>query len=502
MPLGCSGVRILVIENIFSHREVLNLASVKLNFLDRNEVELIHEASIKSLREIGVRIHSNPVLSMMEEAGADVDHKGMIAKVPEDMVKDSLQKAPKKIKLYARDPKHDLEIPVEDFPFTATNGLAVFINDLETGVKRSSTRDDLASFTRLGDALDPVDYLWTSLTATDVSNLTHGAHEIWVTLQNTVKHVQGVTVQSALDAQKQIELASLIAGGKEELRKRPIISIISCPIAPLSFERGAIEAQVEFAKAGIPVLSMSMSLGGLSTPVTIASMLVNINTENLASLVINQVANPGAPHIYTSESTPIDMKSGSINYAAPEVPLISAGAGQMAKRYGLPCMVGGWGSNGGENPGMQVSFCELMSGTLGCLTGNDLAAGMGSVDVAKGVSYEQLVIDAYLWEEFRAFMRRFEITEESFALDVVKEVGHGNSFLTHPHTAKNFRKSLFFWDPKKLKMQATLSRKMVPEAKAIAKTLLKEHEVPAIDSDMLSRGDEILREYEKQQSEK
>jgi len=474
------------------------MAVARMKFLDGDEEDLIHEQSLRCLNEIGVMVHSESVLKILAEAGAEVDHKKEIAKLPESLIEESLQKAPKEIRYHARDPKHNLDIPVDNFPFTATNGLAIHIPDLETGESHASTRKDLADFTRLGDALDQVDYLWNSLTATDVPEGAHGAHELWVTLQNTSKHVEGVSVLGGIDARKQVELASLIVGGKEELRKRPIISVISCPIAPLTFEKGSIEAQVEFAKAGVPIVSMSMSLGGMSSPVTLAGTITNINCENLASLVIDEVAAPGAPHVYTSESTPIDMKTGVINYSAPEIPLISAAAGQMAKRYGLPCMVAGWGSDGGRKAGIMSSFSELAGGALSVLSGTDLAAGMGSIDVAKGCSYEQLVIDAYLWENARAFMRDFTISEETIALDIVKEVGHGNSFLTHPHTARNFKKELFFYDKKKLAWEATLSCRMVPEAKEVAKRLLKEHEVEPIDRDIIRQGDELLKEYEKQ----
>lgn len=473
------------------------MARARIKILEKEEEDLIHEQSLKSLEEIGVMIHSESVLKMLEKSGAEVIHGNGIAKIPESLVNESLKKAPKQIKYYARDHKHDLEIPVDNFPFTATNGLAIHIPDLETGKYHPSTREDLADFTRLGDALDQVDYLWTSLTATDVPQGAHDVHEIWTTLQNTAKHVEGGTVLGGLDARKQIELASLIVGGEDELRKRPIISVTSCPIAPLTFEKGSIEAQVEFAKAGVPVVSMSMSLGGLSSPVTLAGMITNVNTENLASLVIDQVAAPSSPHVYSSESTPIDMMTGVINYNAPEVPLICAAAGQMAKRYNLPCMVAGWGSNAEQKPGILTAFSQLAGGALSVLSGTDLAAGMGSIDVAKGCSYEQLVIDAYLWEHVRSFMRDFTISEETIALDVVKEVGHGNSFLTHPHTAKNFKKELFFFDKEKLAWEATLSDQMVPEARETAKKLLREHEVPQIDRDIIKQGDELIREYEK-----
>jgi len=473
------------------------MARARLVFLESSEEELIHRESLRCLAEIGILVKSDAVLRTLKQNGAYVDHNSMIAKIPEAMVEKALASAPKKIRLCARDQNHDLEIPVEGIPFSATNGLSPFVLDLETGETRKSTRADLAAFTRLADALDPVDYLWTALTATDVPEYTHGAHEIWVTLQNTSKHVQGVTVESALDARKQIELASLIAGGEKELRMRPLISIISCPIAPFTFAKGAIEAQAEFAKAGIPILSMSMSLTGQSSPVTLAGTIVNSNAENLASLVITQASAPGAPHIYTTESTPVDMKTATINYSAPELPLISAASGQMARRYGLPCMVGNWGTSDSV-PGMPSSFSEIAVGCLSTLAGTDLVAGMGSIDVAKACSLEQLVIDANFWENFRIFLRSFTINRESCALDIVKEVGHGQSFIAHPHTVENFRKELHFWDKEKLGLEATLSTDMVPAARETARRLLREHEVAPLDPDLIAQGDEILKFYEQQ----
>ncbi len=478
-------------------REVNTLAVLRTKFLDRSEETLIHEQSLKSLQEIGVLIHSPSVLAMLKDAGADVDVKTEIAKFPESMVKDALKKAPRRIRYAARDRARDFEVPTVRWPFTATNGLAVHIADLETGKDHPSTRADLAAFSRLADALDPIDYLWTSLTATDVPEVSHGLHELWVTLQNTTKHVESITVAGAADARAQIALAALVAGGEDALRKRPIMSVVSCPTAPLAFNQVAVEAQVEFAKAGVPVLSMSMSLGGTTSPVTVAGTIANINTENLASLVIDQVAAPGCPHIYTSDSTPVDMKTGYIDYTASETPMISAAAVQMARRYGLPCMTAGWGAAVGTEMGLPA-FSELAGIMLSVMPGTDLSAGMGGLDHAKGCSYEMLVLDAALWEDLRGFLRDMAVTEETVALDVVKEVGHGNTFLGHPHTVRTFRQELFFRSRQTLGWEATLSSRMIPEARGIAKKLLKDHEVRRLDKDVLRQGDELIRRYEKE----
>lgn len=471
------------------------MARAKMITMDQKEEDLIHEMSIKCLNEIGVCIHSEKVLKMLEEKGAVVNYDSMIAKMPETMVNNALQSAPSQFTLYGRDSKHDIALPVDGQPKCSTSGLAVFISDLETGEERKVTKDDLSKFIRLSDALEGIGYVWTSLTLSDVPSMAHGAHEVWVTLQNTTKHVTSVSAQSTKDALMQIELAALVAGGKENLKKNPILSVVVCPVAPLTFEKGAVEAHVEFAKAGIPISSMSMSMGGISAPVTVAGMISNNNTENLASLVITQTAAPGAPHIYTVESTPMEMTTAGVNYRAPELPFISNSAAQMARRYQLPCETGCFGGSD-STIGMSKSYCETSSTALSVM-GTDLVVGMGGTNNALANSYEQLVIDAYLWDCYRSFLKNHEITEEKVALDVVREVGHGKDFLQHEHTLTNFKKELTLWDKKKLAMQTTQSDNMVPEAKAIAKDLIKNHVVPALDSEILEQGKIILDEYDK-----
>ena len=471
------------------------MARAKMITMDQKEEDLIHDMSIKCLNEIGVCIHSEKVLKMLEEKGAVVNYDSMIAKIPETMVNNALKIAPSQFSLYGRDPKHDIALPVDGPPKCSTSGLAVFISDLETGEERKVTKDDLAKFIRLSDALEGIGYVWTSLTLSDVPSLVHGAHEVWITLQNTTKHVTSVTAQSAQDALMQIELAALVAGGKENLKKKPILSVVVCPVAPLTFEKGAVEAQVEFAIAGVPISSMSMSMGGISAPVTAAGMISNNNTENLASLVITQTASPGAPHLYTVESTPMEMATAGVNYRAPELPFISNSGAQMARRYQLPCETGCFGGSD-STIGMPKSYCETQTTSLSVM-GTDLVTGMGGVNNALTNSYEQLVIDAYLWDCYQSFLKTYEITEEKVALDVVKEVGHGKDFLQHDHTFTNFRNELTLWDKKKLAMQTTLSDNMVPEAKAIAKDLIKNHVVPALDSKILDQGQAILDEYDK-----
>lgn len=466
-------------------------------FLSKDEIDLVHSQSLECLREIGVHIPSRSVLKTLKDAGASVDESKMVAKIPEGMVAEALRTAPKSFKMCARDPKRDLTVPVGGPPYAATTGLGVYIRDMDTGEQRPSTRKDIADFIRLADALKGVDFVWTTLTATEVKQSAHSLHELWTALQNTTKHVNGVSILSAEDARAQVELASLVAGGKDDLRKRPLFSVICCSIAPLSFEEGIVEGMVELSKAGIPVMSMSMSLSGGTAPVTMAGTICNANTENLAGLVISQSSAPGAPNIYCSSSAPISMRTGAINYMTVEQCLIASSLGQMARRYSLPSMVGDWGVNDTPEPGVPHTFTEVMGLCLSTMGNSDLVSGIGGLDAVKGASFDQAVIESALWESVRHFMKRYTVSKETIALDVVRQVGHGNTFITHPHTARNFKSELIFKDQTYAKWESTMSRSMVPEAKEIARKLLAEHSVPAIDKDIVSEGDAIIAQFER-----
>jgi len=471
------------------------MAKAKTVFLNQQEMDLIHAQSVKSLQEIGIKVHSKPVLEILEKNGASVDYNAMVAKIPEKMVNQALESVQKEFTLCARDPKRDLEVPTKTFPWMTTSGLAIFVSDYETGEYRDSTRKDIAAFTRLGDAVDSADFLWTALTAKDVTPLAHGPHELWVTMQNTTKHVQGVTAQSAEDAKVQIELAALIAGGKEELRKRPLFSVVVCPVAPLTFEEGSIEAQVELAKAGIPVVSMSMSNGGVSCPLPVAGMLVNVNTENLGSIVISQMAAPGAPHIYSSESGPMNMATGSINYSLPEKSFLSIALAQMAKRYSLASLVAdaGWG---GDTEACVSGVLTPVNQLIGIMGGSDLVTSLGDIDSAKGISFEQFIVDSYMWDCCKDYLHEVEISEEKIGLDAVKEVGHGHNFLTHPHTLRYLRGELTFWEKEKLDLLEMDDKEMPAEANRIVKSILDKHQVEPLANDLIEKGDAIIAMYE------
>ena len=477
-----------------------DVAITRLKFLDRGEEDSVHALSLKVLETIGVKVHSPAVLKMLQKAGAEVDAKTEIVRMDEDLVKDALEKAPNSFTIASRDSKHDIRLPATTWPYSSLGGLVSWIEEYGTKKRREATRKDLATITRLADGLPAVDAIWPLVTVRDVPPHSGFVNELWTSFQNTVKPIHGSAGSGTVgvpDAKVQIELGALIAGGKEELKRRPTFTILSCIIAPLYFERGAVEAQCEYARAGVPVISMSMSIGGATSPVTAAGTIVNSNAENLASLVITQTAAPGAPQIYSAEATLMDPRSGGIGYRGAEAPMIFAALGQMAARYKLPKMTGVLGIEL-RRTGSPMHFGTASAILMSTLNGTDLCSGLGDLDSDNGCSLEELVVDATVWQDFRQYMREFEISEKEAALDVMKAVGHGNTFVSHPHTLANFRRQIHNRD----KLAELIYSEGSPDnvlkaAHEVVVRTLKEHDVPSLDSDMLKKGNEIVRSYEK-----
>ena len=287
-------------------------------------------------------------------------------------------------------------------------------------------------------------------------------------------------------------------GGKEELKKRPIFSTVNCPVAPLTFEKGSSEAMIMLARAGIPVAPMSMVLAGSSGPATLAGTLAVANAEELTSLVIVECASPGAPMIYTTEISSADMKSGEINYTAPEFPLLCAGCAQMARFYKIPNLTADVPLE--EIPSDLLSLeRNVLKTAMHLMTRTDLSAWLGSLERAMSASLIQVILDAEACEHAKGYLRKFEVNEDTLALGVIDRVGPRGHFLSEKHTREHFRQeiwikelsSTFILDP--VKEGSFLER-----AKVKVKEILSTHKAPSIDKDKRREMKQILQAAEKE----
>ena len=469
------------------------MASGRLIVLTDKELEDIHETSLRILHKIGTKILSKKVQNLLSENGAEVDSARSIVKIPSSLVEEAVQKAPKKMVLAGRNPKFDLKLPSKEFTFIATSGYSSFIRDLESGEKRMTKASDLIDFAILSDYLDQVDFFWPIVVPTELPPPVQTIHGLAISFEHTAKHVQHEALTEK-QAKWQIKLAAAIVGDEKKLRKRPIFSSVNCPVSPLVFEEGSSEAMVELAKAGIPVVPMSMALCGSTAPATIAGTLTIVNTENLAALVILECANPGAPMIYCGESTSADMMTGDINYKAPELPLIAAGTAQMARFYRLPVYATQCGLD--ETP---QDLEALLEGSkwlaLSHLSHGDISGGLGSLENAESSALEQVILDVEAWVHARAFLRRFSVDEDTLGFDAISKAGPGGNFLGLKHTLNHFQKEI--WLKKDTTILPSTDGSIVERAKGKVREILSTHVPPRLEEDIRREMNQILRQSEK-----
>ncbi|MFA5895772.1 MAG: trimethylamine methyltransferase family protein [Thermoplasmata archaeon] len=456
----------------------------RLRILEEADVQAIDEAARVLLFHTGVDVHSESAREALAHMGARVVRGSPRVLFSRTVIDKALAAAPREVVLASRDGKHDLTIP-DGQPHVTTDGTGVNVWDLETGRRRPSTTKDLADLARVADALDTVDLQWPMVVAGDAPNEIHGLVEAATALENTSKHVQHEAL-SASDAEVFVRMAATIAGGPKALRKRPIISSIQCPVSPLTLEQGSTEGLLVLARAGVPVVPLSMVLMGGSSPVDLASALVIANAENLASLCVAQAAAPGAPVIYGVSSGPIDMRSGSFGTGSPETGIINVAGVEMARYYRLPCSVGGLAADA-DSPGFQAGMEKMGTGLLPMLAGADLITGTGSVDTNSTMSLEQLILDDDLVEYARRVIEPVRVGPETIHLEMLSRLGPGGNFLKEKHTLLHFREAL--WSPKILLRDGYVEgdpaeARARSRARAKARELLRQHEPAPLDADI------------------
>ncbi|HEX9907235.1 MAG TPA: trimethylamine methyltransferase family protein [Thermoplasmata archaeon] len=466
-----------------------------MSVLSRSDVERIHDASLRILSEVGVRIDSPSVLRMMREAGVRMDEGKMLVFPDESLVAGALRSAPRKVRICSRGGR-DYVVPEDGVQLVSTDGQPPAVLDMSTGKKRPSTLKDVIDMAVLADALPEVDFIWPPIVATDMPPEKSTYYEFVATVANSSKHVQH-GAGSADEANFQIELASAIVGSGEDLRRRPIFSDVCTPISPLRYDQGEAEAMVVLAKAGVPVVQLSMGIAGAVTPVTVAGTLATINAENLCGLTISQVANPGAPSIYSSFSGVSDLKTGVFVCGTPEGVLMDIAAIEMARHYGLPSCAGGPATSA-RSISAEAGYQTAMTAMASVLTGSDLMVGLGGLDRDGVFSAEKLVMDCEMWRWMERLRYGIDVDDNKLGLDAVKRQGPGGTFLSDPHTLQHMRKDLMIPQVTAHRASGELDQShddLREFARKRTKDLLATHKPELLGKEVASKVAEIAKKW-------
>ncbi len=471
-----------------------------LQVLSNDDIRQIHNASLQILEKTGVLMPLDENrLNDLEDLGLQIDRQINRVRFPADLVEKAIQKAPDSYTLCARNPQNDLVLNGRQ-GYLGLDGTGLKVKDLDSGQIHNSTYADLADAARVADKLPQISFLWPCVSAQDRPAPTQPLYELQALAFNTEKHIQAMTAVSRLTATGSVEMAAALAGGRDALKKRPIISNFQATISPLTCDTEAMEAALIFAEAGIPTGFVTMQIGCGTAPATLAGSLALGNAEILAGLVFIQLFFPGAPVFYGSYATMMDLKSGGMTSGNPEDFLLQAGAIQLAHAYKLPITIGTF-ATGAHTSGWRSGVENALSGTASLLSHGDMICGAGLLEGATVFSFEQLIKDCEIFEILRHFSGGIEVSAETLALDAIHEVGPQNHFMLSEHTLSHMRA---IWQPTvkgrqpHMNMGSKTSESDALAAEKARDILNNHHPSPPPNADLLS---EILAEYDRKAAE-
>lgn len=310
-----------------------------LNVFSDDELYDIHSGTLEVLEKTGIKVESKEALEIFAAGGANVDFKTGVVKIPAYIVEDAIRSAPNTVLLAGRDPKHDIILGGKRVHFI-NFGEGVSIIDPYTKEYRKTTKQDVANITRFCDAMDEMDAVLRPVAPQDVPAEASVVHNAEVIFNNTTKHVF-IGTEGGKNFKKVLRMAAAVVGGEDKLRERPIFSCNVCPTSPLQLVGHCTEVIIEGARAGIAVNVLSMAMAGATSPITLAGSLVTHNAEVLSGIVLSQLTCKGAPVIYGSSTTIMDLRFATAPVGSPELGMINAGVAKLAQFYLLPSWVAG-----------------------------------------------------------------------------------------------------------------------------------------------------------------
>ncbi|OGS41833.1 MAG: hypothetical protein A3K67_03085 [Euryarchaeota archaeon RBG_16_62_10] len=472
---------------------------VKFSMFDKNDLDSLHWGTLDVLENAGIKITSKECLKLLEDAGSSVDHKTGIAKIPGNLVTEAVRKAKKNLTLCARNPKYDVVLDGRR-TFCTTDGNGVSVMDFETGKRRASTSADLAMVGKVANALDSAHIFWPCVSSQDVPDHIRHVVDLRVSLESIEKHVQVETTSHKREAKWLVEVGAALAGGEKALRQRPIFSSMHCPFSPLQLDPGSTEGALALARAGVPISFYGMPQAGATGPVTLAGSIIVNNAEVLGGLTMAQLAAPGSSFMYGTGGAAFDMRTMTWAGGGPERALISAGAGELAHHYGFAILCGGIVTSA-KLPGPQACYEKMSSGMPQFYAGCDMVAGLGLLDDVTMLSYEQMVIDDEMAKIMARLASGITVDDDHLAVDIIKKVGPGGTFLSERHTMQWLHKEHFITDitdrrPGE-KWEADGKKTVVDRAREKVRRILKEHVVAPVPAEVSKEFDSVVKRADK-----
>ena len=408
-----------------------------IRILSDEQLEQFQSSTFEILEKTGFHCPSERALKIYADHGAKVDFENQNVKLSSDVILEALSHAPRYYTMGARSRAFDLDLS-KKVTYEATDGTGTKTIDYDTRKLRASVKEDVAKSARVADYLSSISFYWPMVSAQDYGK-TASLHELEASFSNTLKHIQTPTVVEAATARYAVEMARVIAGNEESMRKRPPLSLLICTISPLAQDAGNMNAALVAAEAGIPVGLMSMPNTGSTAPATIAGTLALGDAEIVSAMVLVQMAFPGAPMYHSFMPGMTHPRTGA--YYSHDGYIYAMGV-ELAHMWGVPTLAGtfGWDAT---YPGWEASMSGGKTSLLCALCGAETGSGMGLLQGSTLLYPETLVLDAELYHSVRINAAELNTSPDYMALDVIQAVGPRGHYLKERHTRDYFRKLEF-----------------------------------------------------------
>jgi len=410
-----------------------------LEILNEEALQIIEWNADTVLEEIGVNFVDNPAaLDLWRAAGADV--KGERVRIPRGLARQLCATAPGRFTQHARNPARNVEIGGKSLVLAPVYG-PPFVRDLAGG-RRYATMEDFRNFVKLGYMSKWLHHSGgTVCEPTDIAVNKRHLDMLLAHMQLSDKPYMG-SVTEPVRAEDSVKMSEILFGADFVQQNTVMTSLININ-SPLTFDSTMMGALEVYARAGQASIISPFIVGGAMAPVTVAGTLTQVLAEVLAGVAYSQLIRPGAPVIFGAFVTSIDMNSGAPTFGTPEAAHITYGAGQLARRMGLPYRSGG-AFCGSKLPDAQAAYETANSLNMALLSGvNFMLHACGWLEGGLVASFEKFVLDADQLGTLHHLAQGVSMDENGQAMDALREVGPGGHFLGCEHTQANFKTA--FW---------------------------------------------------------
>ena len=427
-------------------------SAVKIEFaryIERNipNLEILNEEALciieanaeTVLEEIGVNFVENPAaLERWRDAGADV--QGERVRIPKGLARKLCATAPAQFTQHARNPDRNVVIGGKNLVLAPVYG-PPFVRDLNGG-RRYATITDFRNLVKLGQMSKYLHHSGgTVCEPTDVPVNKRHLDMLQAHMTLSDKPFMG-SVTEPSRAEDSVEMSKILFGEEFVDQNTVMTSLININ-SPLTFDSVMMGALEVYAKANQACIISPFIVGGAMAPVTVAGTLTQVLAEVLAGVAYSQLIRPGAPVIFGAFVTSIDMNSGAPTFGTPEAAQITLGAGQLARRLGLPYRSAG-SFCGSKLPDAQAAYETANSLNIGLLSGvNFMLHACGWLEGGLVSSYEKFVMDADQLGILHRIAAGIDMSENGQGMDAIREVGPGGHYLGCAHTQANYQSA--FW---------------------------------------------------------